>query len=215
MAEPVIEQIIAVICSRCAGPHPAFECPLIGLGPVIRAKFATLCVLSTCNVIFTADGPMTQRTKIISLFDMGYMCTGCAVGLMAPYDGLHLPGAPTLEERVATLMEDMPPSIVAVRSASAAVVLALVCVCLACSPSAAHAPQAPRLHVRNLDARCPLGAQQTAAPRVLAARALSRRRLNRSFWESRAAVATKLSMALRVRPSRLCSSTLAFSTARA
>ena len=123
--EPVEEQAAAVLpfggCTRCDDPsHATFDCPLIGVGAVFRARHASECCLHRCldpeGRTFVTDGPVQQRSKIIAVLDMGYMHACCAVRLLQPYDGLNLVGAPTLEQRVDAMDHDLPPTISAVRA---------------------------------------------------------------------------------------------------
>ena len=112
----MMAQVVNTPCTRCNGAHAPWSCPLLGMGQVLRARHATLCCLSTCGEMFVNEGPMQERSRIISVGDMGYMHTDCALSILEPYDG-HLPGAPSLEERVEDLCMGCPISIQAVRSA--------------------------------------------------------------------------------------------------
>ena len=65
--EPAVEQPAGAVmpfggCTRCDDPtHASFDCPLIGVGAVIRARHATACCLHSCGEVFVTVGPLEQR----------------------------------------------------------------------------------------------------------------------------------------------------------
>ena len=59
-------------CTRCgATGHATFTCPLIGVGTVFRARHPGNCCMHACGQAFVCDGPITERSRIIALGDMG------------------------------------------------------------------------------------------------------------------------------------------------
>lgn len=121
---------LAARCDRCDGAHPTVACPLIGLGIIQRARYATQCCHVRCQQWFIHDGPVQQRSRIISIGDMGYMHTACALQMVEPYDGMN---AQTFEERCAELCNDVPPSIQQVRMALASSNVTTQCSICACA----------------------------------------------------------------------------------